>query len=380
MKISKEFLSAIGWSNKDEDFTVGRDNFSDLEISPTPIEGFHFFFDKKRRRLIKQFVLEERDRVDYLCQVTLIEKDGKFTPRLSFSVRDKNKQIQSVESTTPTNIKANVILDKCHENFWKLVNYLQTLKEIQLPEDSFSLVTQSEADIVGALRGRDPKSIVNIIKELSAREDVKLSDADMAQLLKRRERLESFKRGIDKKIADEGKWQDFFEANKWIFGYGLKYQILRQEQAQPAYGGTRMDGRGGQRGDYLTSTSGEYGFTVLVEIKTPETPLLHGTSEVRNGAWSLSKDLTDAVAQIQANMQTWDKDGSGSDENKDSLESKGIYTVSPRGIIVIGNLAQLDSRSKRATFERFRRSLHGVEIITFDELYNRARFIVESED
>ena len=185
---------------------------------------------------------------------------------------------------------------------------------------------------------------------------------------------------MDKEIADESKWQNFFERNKWIFGYGLDYQILRQEQTQPHYGGDRVDGQGGQRGDYLTSTLGDMSFIVLVEIKTPVTPLLQGTKEIRNGAWSLSKDLTDSISQIEANIATWEKDGSRQDDNRDRFETENIFTVKPKGIIVIGILAELDSRSKRETFQRFRKSIHGIDILTFDELYERAKFIVEYKD
>jgi len=52
--------------------------------------------------------------------------------------------------------------------------------------------------------------------------------------------------------------------------------------------------------------------------------------------------------------------------------------VKPKGIIVIGCLSEVkEDPDKRSTFELFRQSVHGVEIITFDELYERARFIVE---
>jgi Domain of unknown function (DUF4263) len=122
-------------------------------------------------------------------------------------------------------------------------------------------------------------------------------------------------------------------------------------------------------------------FTALVEIKTPQTPLLTGEQEIRNGAWSLSKDLTDALAQLQANTDKW-IDSSKFEENKDALEKQGIYTVRPKAILVIGNLLEVkeDPRSRRQTFERFRRSIHGIEIITFDELYERAKFIVDHTD
>lgn len=381
MKFSKEVLDMLGWSNKGEDFVVGTDSFSDLQINATPErEQFYYFYDKKNRRLIKQFILKSGERVDYICQVTLIKKDDKFTPRLALSVRDKNKAIEQAEQAEPTNIKANVSLADCHENFWRLVSFIQSLREIEIPQGNFSLISQGEAEIVAALQGRDAASIASIIKQLSGTDGVRLTQDDINQLLKRREKLEAFKKALDAKISEEKKWQDFFEKNKWIFGYGLDYQILRQEQAQPHYGGTRVDGAGGQRGDYLTSTRGDLNFTVLVEIKTPATPLLQGASEIRNGAWSLSKDLADAITQIEANIATWEKDGSRTDDNKDKFEAEKIFTVKPKGIIVIGSLSELNDRNKRETFQRFRKSIHGIDILTFDELYERASFIVDQKD
>ncbi len=380
MNFSKQFLDVLGWSQKSEDFVIGEDNFSDLQINHAPeIEGFYYFFDRKYRRLIKQFILNKRKQVDYICKVILIKKDDKFTPRLSFSVRDKTKKIVEKPKTNPTNIKANISLENCHDSFWKLISFLQSIREIEIPKDRFSLVSKEESEIVAALSGRDSESIVSIIKQLSHTEGVKLSQEDINQLLRRREKLEEFKNKLDGKVAEEKEWQDFFEQNKWIFGYGLDYQILRQEQTQPYYGGARVDSRGGQRGDYLTSTLGDLSFTVLVEIKTPVTPLLQGAIEIRNGAWSLSKELTDALTQIEANIDMWEKEGARQNDNRDRFESENIFTVKPKGIIVIGALSQLDQRSKQETFQRFRKSIHGIDIITFDELFKRAKFIVEND-
>ncbi len=88
-------------------------------------------------------------------------------------------------------------------------------------------------------------------------------------------------------------------------------------------------------------------------------------------------NLTDAIAQIQANIQAWDKEGAQKPENRDILEGKGVFTVQPKGIIVIGSLSELKgSRTKHETFQRFRKSIHGVDILTFDELHQRAKFIV----
>jgi hypothetical protein len=240
------------------------------------------------------------------------------------------------------------------------------------------MLGRGDAEILAALKGRDRQSVIDIFKRVSSERGLRLSHEDINQLLMRREKLAEFEDGLRKDLP-ESWWQDFFDGNKWIFGYGLNYQILRAEQSQPHYGGTRVDGGGGQKGDYLTSTLGEVGFTVLVEIKTPSTPMLLGAAEIRNGAWSLSKSLTDALSQIQANIATWDKRGSEQPENRDRLERSGIYTVQPKGVIVIGHLEQVKNvRNKLETLQRFRKSIHGVEVVTFDELFARARFIVES--
>ena len=367
--------------NKSEDFVIGEEDFRDLQINSSPSgDNFYYFYHSKQKRLITQFVLDDRPRVSYICKVCLIKKGEKFSPRLSVSIRDRNQKIIEeslrIEKNTYV-LKANVSLEECHENFWKLISFLQSLREIEIPTTAFSLMSQGDAEIVTALGDRDAESIVRIIRQLSSKTGIRLSEQDINQLLQRREILEQFKNELKLNPEREGDWQKFFEQNKWIFGYGLNYQILKQEQSQPHYGGMRVDRRGGQKGDYLTSTSGDINFTVLVEIKTPATPLLQGTGEIRSGAWSLSKQLTDALSQIQTNMSTWDKQGSEHPDNRDNFERRGVYTVQPKGIIVIGVLAQLNSRSKRETFQRFRKSIHGIDILTFDELYERAKFIVE---
>ena len=367
----------------DSDFVIGTDDFGDLEISPTPgVKDFFYFYNRRRRTLIKQFILKHKKQVDYVCRVSLIKKGNRFSPRLEFSTRDrKGKIVKILNEEDQEGLKANVSLQDCHEELWRLISFLQSLRDIEVPREAFSLVSQAETEIVAALRERGPTSVTNIIRQLSSTQGVLLSEADVNVLLKRKEKLAEFEQALQTKGDEEAWWQNFFEANKWIFGYGLDYQILRSEQSQPHYGGTSVDGKGGKKGDYLTSTAGDIRFTVLVEIKTPRTPLLHGTKEIRSGAWSLSKQLTDAIAQIEANLDEWHSSGSRQDHNRDRFESTGVHTVQPKGIVVIGNLSDLGNvRSRRQTFQRFRKSIHGVDILTFDELHCRARFIVHQKE
>lgn len=189
---------------------------------------------------------------------------------------------------------------------------------------------------------------------------------------KRSEALLEFEQSLQTE-QPEGYWQGFFEKNTWIFGYGLDYRFLRQMHSQPNYGGGDVRGRTGHEGDFLHHTDGNLKFTVLVEIKKPDTPLV---SEYRSGIHKPSSELAGGVSQLQVCCRQWELEGAPSQHNRE-IEASQIYTIVPKGILIAGNLNQLSDTSARNSFELFRRSLSNPEILTFDELLQRARFIVE---
>lgn len=197
----------------------------------------------------------------------------------------------------------------------------------------------------------------------------------------RKKALNEFKESLSDKAKTESYWQKFFMDNEWIFGYGLNYKFLNIITDQPDYGGKNYTGRGAQRGDYLTKTEGETKFTVLVEIKTPKTELFSYANnrelrENRNGACLLSRHLLGGVSQVQINCRTWTEE-SQNKRNSKPLESLKTYTVQPKGILVIGNTTELNVNEDMInTFEEYRRNMYNPEIITFDELYERAKYIV----
>lgn len=216
------------------------------------------------------------------------------------------------------------------------------------------------------------------------------SDPDLATRLsiarlqgERQKSLKEFSQSINSNKSEDY-WQKFFEKNQWIFGYGLSYQFMAQLEGQPHYGGTNLTGSGGQKGDILLNTEADVKFTVLVELKRPDTLLLSKAKNgeprrYRNGAWLLGSELLGGTSQVQISCNTWLRN-SASIENTDFLKPQGIHTVCPKGILVIGQTTELHGdREKVETFESYRRGLNNPEIITFDELYERARFIVEQD-
>jgi hypothetical protein len=58
----------------------------------------------------------------------------------------------------------------------------------------------------------------------------------------------------------------------------------------------------------------------------------------------------------------------------------GIHTHEPKGILVVGRTAEFAGNDDKAgSFERFRRRLQNPEILTFDELYERARYLIQTD-
>lgn len=232
------------------------------------------------------------------------------------------------------------------------------------------------ADVVRQLMeaSPDPETFALNLAQLAP--DLAAAAAVVHEQAVRTTALDHFRTHLDALDWSEAEWQAFFEANDWIFGHGLAYQFLVTEETQPAYGGQDITGQGGQRGDFLMATQAEEArFSVLVEIKKPNTPLIGG-ERYRNGAWRVSDELAGGVAQLQTNCRQWETQARQL-PNVEVMAERGITTADPKGILLIGRTRALTDREKKESFERFRQHLWNPEVLTYDELFERARFIVQ---
>jgi hypothetical protein len=225
---------------------------------------------------------------------------------------------------------------------------------------------------------------------------------DLVAIGYRRAQLQRFERLLsdpeffqaERKAAEatpEGLWQGFFEANTWIFGYGLSYQFL-----------TGLDGRkleqiikgadvagSGKRVDAMMKTQALINSVCFVEIKKHDTPLLTpNATPYRPEAWAPSGELSGGVAQTQTSVQEALENLGRKIEPRDERgEPTGekLFNIQPRAFLVVGSLGQFQTgrgvnEPKLRSFELYRRNVNLPEILTFDELLYRARFIVEHRD
>jgi Shedu protein SduA, C-terminal len=385
------------------EFDVATEDLSHLEIRGTE-KGLHYFYDRERakgRALVKDFILEDKPRTATVVTVTLVKKPEGCSPRLRFWKKDKTKvgqaALEVLDSPDTASVKASVDTADAHENLWKLIAFLQSFRGIVLPEEGFSVVADDAAKLADLLRSEDKGEVLEAIRTALGST---LTEKDISLIADRKQELAEFERLLNDdgyfakhrlftKEAPEAVWQNFFERNQWIFGYGLNLIAMTgmdEGKLERYTTGANVFTRSGNRIDALMRSRGFISTLLFCEIKTHRTPLL-GSLYREPATYGLHKELTGSVAQVQKTTRKALRQFSDqmTEHIKASGERTGTeYSVSrPRQVVVIGKLDQFDdgygvNPEKLETFELFRTSLSDTEIITYDELYQRARFIVEN--
>jgi hypothetical protein len=243
-----------------------------------------------------------------------------------------------------------------------------------------SLVNDNQDAFLEALRGQVTKEDIVALgyrkKQLGVFSQL-LSDPDFFELCKKQKSIK----------GDEHLWQAFFEKNPWVFGYGLSYFYVTgfdEKKLEQLVQGYDLLNRG-KRADAVMKTKGIINSLCFAEIKHHNTKLLE-SDYYRAGCWSPSKEMAGAVAQVQATVaiamhklhgmqRVLDDDGNPTGED--------VFNFKPRAFIVIGSLSEFIgehgvNQDKLRSFELYRTSLIGIDILTFDELYERTKFIVET--
>ena len=279
----------------------------------------------------------------------------------------------------------------------KLFNFIRDVQTMEfgaeryqrLDDDDINHIQLTDAQAASFIQ-RNPELFSSIIQS-------QMTTKDIVAYGYRKKQLEYFYKLLHDSIflenelkqkakSKESLWQCFFEANPWIFGYGLGYIFLsnldnkKLEQVVQGYS-LNHDGK---RIDAVMKTKGIISNLCFIEIKTHLTALLEDTP-YRSGCYAPSKELSGAVSQVQGStaeavrnltekIVTTDSDGNPTGEI--------VYNYQPKSFLVIGNLEQFAgehgvNEKKLRSFELYRKNIVSPEIITFDELYERAKFIVE---
>ena len=177
-----------------------------------------------------------------------------------------------------------------HFTFEKLLGFLKLLTELDLARidqrrialrdnEGASLDAETQAKMRSLLKQPDGLAMIDELLRSGS-----ITSRDLVNIGYRKSQLALFERllcdpkniesyGADHGIAStqpEKIWQHFFRSNEWIFGFGLHCRFLGILQQEAHISDEDLAGRDGSIADFLM---GARNFTVLVEVKRPDTRL-----------------------------------------------------------------------------------------------------------
>jgi hypothetical protein len=278
------------------------------------------------------------------------------------------------------------------DEFERLLSFLSQIKFVDLSnEEKFQIEDISTKAGPKAIIDASDRGIVNRIRDMTEEQrsgvlrvlQQSLTPEEINILLGRKQGLAEYEEHMILMDWSEAQWQEFFDREQWVFGYGLDYRTMRQFDREMTVGGGGTDNKNKPVIDFLMSFTD---YTVLVEIKTPDTSIFSPSKRGRAGTWEFSRDFMSAVSQVIEQKAEWLSFAQTREHYNKAGNVLEARTRNAKTILVVGSRDEFfrlgnarDANIMRDTFELFRRENRSIDIVTFDELLERARFITRSQ-
>lgn len=319
--------------------------------------------------------------------------------QIKIFVSTRSGQPRSIEFIKLINSKEKQKLridDICLDQLKIFLSFLIDIDAANYDKQKTSLYSVSDNpkifnDFQKILENEDGEELIKQILDLE-----NITSHDIVSTGYRKAQLEIFRQLLQENYIDEYKskvletpnaqnekaWQEFFNSNQWIFGYGLDYKFKSVLQKEFHASNTDVAGKGAVISDFLM---GDKRYTSFVEIKLPTTTLFK-KQQNRSGCWKLSSELIDAYSQIlehkasgelKLESQKETHDEAGNLIKQHAYDAKVFLIIGVLKELEESDCSDLEKKIKLKTFELFRRDSRNVEIMTYDELFERAKFIVE---
>lgn len=326
---------------------------------------------------------------------------GKYIPRLIFKKTNEKGEEKTTDCQKPINIALND--SGVADTFWRVIGFLQKFKDLVDTGDfekKYSLTNKDymiefeqkgERDKFEEIKSLIEKSgfkSINYLKELEFYERKKNLLAFLYLL--RNQELEgksSFdhyreKYGISK-LGEEAVWQHFLLNNKWVLGLNADIRVINDLLSEQDVGMKSGDGKGSPIVDFM----GISNYTTLIEVKTSNTNIFKEIKgqKSRANTWSFSNDFIEGFSQCLAQKDAFEKTYRNKDYYRDGvlLDKSKILTLDPKAIFLIGSRSNEfphdrneNNMLKSKTFEAFKQNSKNVDIVTFDELFEKSYYTV----
>lgn len=397
--MSKSFENSSPFDNL---FNISTSDITTLFIKENN-ENSNCFLQDSSGKFYGGFIINESKTTKTICKIAFYKSSlsNNYMPRLEFRKTD-NKGINKKPLKDDIIIKFSESQEV--ENFWILIHFIEGFKDLvdigdfrkkykAVSFDNYILEFESKSD---------SQKVIEIVQ---LTEKTKLSNEDVKEILNNHRKkalygfyclLKSCKvqeqdpfeyYRVSRKIKQSGEevvWHHFLKENEWIIGLNVDIKFIRDFLSEQKVGEENSKGSGSPKVDLL----GLSYFTTLIELKTSKTKIFkeNKSSNSRANTWDFSPEFIEAYSQTLAQRTEISSTKDFINDDGIQLDTKKNRILDPKSILLIGNRnvefphnRSVTNSYKTDSFERLRRDIRNVEIMTFDELFERAFHIAYTE-
>lgn len=377
-------------------------DLAEIEIKETNAKDKCIIWDlTDGEKAYNSFLITKNSRSRTICDISFHKSSQteKYLPRLSFKRIANNGDIQSTKSKDKVTIKFDESEDTIR--FWRFIGFLfnyKDLVDVGEFEKSFQVVSKETyilefTDKSELERIKDLKELIGIsdltynqLKTLTF-ENRKRNLKAFYYLLKNiRESHKHYREKFNVQKGEEHIWHHFLQNNDWILGLNADLRFITDFLDEQKVGTENSRGSESPKVDILGISE----FTTLIELKHTSANIFKvGKTKGRANTWDFTAEFFEGISQCLGQKNELEKSFEAKvflDDDKRRLPKDGIETIDPKALLLIGNkkrefpINDLDNTNilKNKTLERFRRNNRNIDVLTFDELFERAYHIVFS--
>lgn len=225
---------------------------------------------------------------------------------------------------------------------------------------------QPEICSVDWLKSSKKKHLENMLSILSDSDPIEIKFDQLTEI--------SLKEAIsvwasNKENSSEEFWQELLTKCPSVLSQVFPNSSF-QFGAKCYVGGKKINNRQGNIVDFIYASKHTENI-VLVELKTPTKKLL--ASKYRGNCYSISDELSGGIVQVLNYKEQLLKEYYKLQDDESSFNA-----FSPKCVVLVGSIeAEMDNAIKLKSFELFRNSLSGIQVITFDEIFEKASDVLD---
>lgn len=378
-------------------------DLAEIEIKETNAKDKCIIWDLANTdKAYSSFLISQNSRSRTICDIAFYKssKTEKYLPRLSFKRIASNGDIQSTRSKDKVTIKFEDSEDAIR--FWQFVGFLFNYKDlVDVGEFEKSFQVVSKDAYVLEFTDKDELEKIKDLKELIGISDLSYNQFKTLTFENSKKNLKAFYYLL-KDIRDSRKyyrekfeipqgeehiWHHFLQSNDWILGWNTDLRFIADFLDEQKLGTENSGGSESPKVDLFGISE----FTTLIELKHCTANIFKATkSKGRANTWDFTTDFIEGISQCLGQKNELEKSFENKvfvDGDKKRLPKDGLETVDPKSLLLIGNkkrefpINELDNTNilKNKTLERFRRNNRNIDVLSFDELFERAYHIVFSK-